>query len=67
MSKWNLIINVGRCENCHNCVLAERDEHVGNDFPGYAAPAAATGDGTIRILRRVAGQRSHGGGDISAA
>jgi Fe-S-cluster-containing dehydrogenase component len=55
MSKWNLIVNVGRCENCHNCVIAERDEHVGNDFPGYAAPAAATGDGTIRILRRVQG------------
>ena len=43
MSKWNLIINVGRCENCYNCVIAERDEHVGNDFPGYAAPAAAVG------------------------
>jgi Fe-S-cluster-containing dehydrogenase component len=55
VSKWNLIISVGRCENCNNCVLSERDEHVGNDFPGYAAPAAATGDGTIRILRRVQG------------
>ncbi len=55
MSKWNLIITVGRCENCNNCVIAERDEHVGNDFPGYAAPAAAAGDGTIRILRRVQG------------
>jgi Fe-S-cluster-containing dehydrogenase component len=55
MSKWNLIINVGRCENCYNCVIAERDEHVGNDFPGYAAPAAAVGDSTIRILRRVQG------------
>jgi len=55
VSKWNLIINVGRCENCHNCVIADRDEHVGNDFPGYAAPAAAVGDSPIRILRRVQG------------
>lgn len=55
MSKWNLIINVGRCTNCYNCVIAERDEHVGNDFPGYAAPAAAEGDSTIRIKRRVQG------------
>ena len=55
MSKWNLIINVGRCENCHNCVIAHRDEHVGNDFPGYAAPAAAVGDSPIRILRRTQG------------
>jgi len=55
VSKWNLIINIGRCENCYNCVIADRDEHVGNDFPGYAAPAAAVGDGPIRILRRVQG------------
>ena len=55
MDKWNLIVTVGRCENCHNCVIAERDEHVGNDFPGYSAPAAATGDSPIRILRRVQG------------
>jgi len=55
VSKWNLIINVGRCENCHNCVIANRDEHVGNDFPGYAAPAAAVGDSPIRILRRTQG------------
>jgi Fe-S-cluster-containing dehydrogenase component len=56
VSKWNLIVNVGRCENCYNCVIAERDEHVGNDFPGYAAPAAAVGDSPIRILRRVQGR-----------
>jgi Fe-S-cluster-containing dehydrogenase component len=55
MSKWNLIINVGRCENCNNCVIAERDEHTGNDFPGYAAPAATVGDSPIRIQRRVQG------------
>ena len=55
MSKWNLIIKVGRCENCQNCVIAARDEHVGNDFPGYAAPAAADAESPIRILRRVQG------------
>ena len=55
MSKWNLIIKVGQCENCQNCVIAARDEHVGNDFPGYAAPAAASAESPIRILRRVQG------------
>ncbi|MEM5461442.1 4Fe-4S dicluster domain-containing protein [Paraburkholderia phytofirmans] len=55
MSKLNLIIKVGRCENCQNCVIAARDEHVGNDFPGYAAPAAASADSPVRILRRVQG------------
>ncbi|MEX3691265.1 MULTISPECIES: 4Fe-4S dicluster domain-containing protein [Paraburkholderia] len=55
MSKWNLVINVGQCENCQNCVIAARDEHVGNDFPGYAAPAAVDAESPIRILRRVQG------------
>lgn len=55
MSKWNLIVDVSLCENCHNCVIAERDEHTGNDFPGYAAPAPAVGEATIRIERRVQG------------
>ncbi|CAL8480763.1 4Fe-4S dicluster domain-containing protein [Caballeronia sp. S22] len=55
MSKWNLVIKVGHCENCNNCVIAARDEHVGNDFPGYTAPASADADSPIRILRRVQG------------
>lgn len=36
--KWNLIVDVARCDNCRNCFLATKDEHIGNDFPGYAAP-----------------------------
>lgn len=55
MSKWNLIIDVGSCENCQNCVIAARDEYTGNDFPGYSASAAAIGDAPIRILRRMRG------------
>ena len=60
MSQWNLIIDVERCENCNNCVLANADEYVGNDFPGYSAPHALHGPGTIRIERRVRGGRAHG-------
>ena len=37
MKKWNLIIDIDRCNNCNNCTLSTRDEHIGNDFPGYAA------------------------------
>ena len=36
-SKWNLIIDVARCDNCRVCFLAVKDEYVGNDFPGYSA------------------------------
>jgi Fe-S-cluster-containing dehydrogenase component len=58
MSKWNLIIDVARCENCHNCTLATKDEFVGNDFPGYAAPQPLHGHEWIRIHKRVRGEGS---------
>lgn len=56
MSQWHLIVDVARCENCNNCVLANKDEYVGNDFPGYSAPQALHGQGTLRILRQVRGE-----------
>lgn len=55
MNKWNLIIDVAGCENCNNCVLAAKDELVGNDFPGYSAPHPAQGRGVIHIERTVRG------------
>ncbi len=56
MKAWNLIIDVAECTNCGNCQLAEKDEHVGNDFPGYSAPQPAQGVGTIRIERTMRGR-----------
>lgn len=43
MNKWALIADVARCTNCGNCALVTKDEHVGNGFPGYAAPQPAGG------------------------
>lgn len=56
VKKWNLIIDVAKCENCNNCMLTTRDEHVGNDFPGYAAPQPVHGHNWIKIHRNVRGQ-----------
>ena len=56
MKKWNLIVDVARCENCNNCMLTTRDEHVGNDFPGYAAPQPIHGHNWIKIHRKVRGE-----------
>lgn len=56
MTQWNLIIDVARCENCNNCVLANKDEFVGNDFPGYSAAQPLHGPGTLRIERKVRGE-----------
>ena len=55
MKKWNLVVDVALCENCNNCALATKDEHIGNDFPGYAAPQPKHGHDWVEIKRRVRG------------
>jgi len=55
--KWNMIVDVARCGNCHNCVLATKDEHQDNDFPGYSAPMPRHGHEWIKLTRKV---RGHG-------
>lgn len=55
-AKWNMIVDVARCENCHNCFLATKDEHVGNDFPGYAAPQPLHGHSWIHLRTNERGQ-----------
>lgn len=55
MQKWNLIIDVEKCVYCNCCFLATKDEHVGNDFPGYAAPQPLHGHNWVEIKRKVRG------------
>lgn len=55
--KWNLIVDVGLCENCHNCALAAKDEHVANEFPGYSAPHQPLGNNVIEIRQKVRGAK----------
>jgi Fe-S-cluster-containing dehydrogenase component len=55
MSKWNLIIDVALCHNCNNCFIACKDEHVGNDYPGYAAPQPRHDHSWIKIEQRERG------------
>jgi len=55
MTQWNLIVDVALCENCNNCILATKDEYVGNEFPGYSAGHARHGNSVIDITRHVRG------------
>lgn len=55
MEKWNLVIDVEKCVYCNCCFLATKDEHVGNDFPGYAAPQPLHGHNWLDIKRKVRG------------
>ena len=53
--KWNLIVDVARCDNCRLCFLAVKDEYVGNDFPGYSAAQPEHGHNWLDIQRRERG------------
>lgn len=53
--KWNLIVDVDRCDNCRNCFLATKDEHIGNDFPGYAASQPEKEHSWVDIERKERG------------
>jgi Fe-S-cluster-containing dehydrogenase component len=56
MKKWYFIVDVEKCENCGNCFIACRDEHVGNDWPGYSAPQTEHGGKWIEVRGRERGQ-----------
>jgi Fe-S-cluster-containing dehydrogenase component len=53
--KWNLIVDVARCDNCRVCFLAVKDEYVGNDFPGVSAAQPAQGHNWLEIQRKERG------------
>lgn len=56
MEKYTLIIDVEKCEDCNNCFLSCKDEHVGNDWPGYAASQPLHGHRWVNIMRKERGQ-----------
>ena len=58
MKKWNLIIDVAKCEDCNNCFLSCKDEHVENDFPGYSLAQPRHGHRWINIMRKERGRGS---------
>ncbi len=56
MPSWHLIIDVNKCENCNNCFLACKDEHVENDWPGVSQPQPRHGHRWMNIARKERGQ-----------
>lgn len=56
MKKWNLIVDVAECHNCHNCFIACKDEYVGNDIEGYSAAQPLHGHRWIDIKSKERGE-----------
>jgi len=53
--KWNLIVDVSRCDNCRLCFLAVKDEYIGNRHAGYSAPQPLHGHSWLEIERKERG------------
>ena len=56
MNQWHMIIDIEKCEDCNNCFLACKDEHVDNDWPGITPPQPRHGHRWMNILRKERGQ-----------
>lgn len=56
MKKYSFVIDVAKCENCNNCFLSCKDEHCGNDWPGYTRAQPLHGHRWMNILTRERGE-----------
>jgi Fe-S-cluster-containing dehydrogenase component len=56
VKQWYKVIDVALCHDCNNCFMADKDEFVDNDWPGYTAAQPRHGHRWVDILRRERGQ-----------
>jgi len=56
MKEWYFIIDVAKCWDCNNCFIACKDEHEGNDWPGYTMAQPRHDQRWINVHRRERGQ-----------
>jgi Fe-S-cluster-containing dehydrogenase component len=56
MARYGMLIDIYKCCGCYNCFLACRDEHCGNDFPGYSAAQPPEGQFWIKVLEKERGK-----------
>jgi Fe-S-cluster-containing dehydrogenase component len=56
MKKPRIIVDVALCQGCNNCFMACKDEHQGNDWPGYSRPQSRHGERWIDLPYNERGQ-----------
>ncbi len=50
MKNYGIVIDVAKCNGCYSCFLACKDEHCGEEFPGYSAAQPMTGQHWINLV-----------------
>ncbi|MEG0418453.1 4Fe-4S dicluster domain-containing protein [Gordonibacter sp.] len=53
------LYDLDKCNGCHNCQIACKDEHVGNDWSPYALPQPDTGQFWCKVDEEVCGSVPH--------
>ncbi len=56
MKQWYMVINVATCHDCNSCFMADKDEHVDNEWPGYTAAQPRHGHRWMNVERHERGQ-----------
>jgi Fe-S-cluster-containing dehydrogenase component len=56
VTRYGMVIDTSRCVGCYNCFLTCRDEHAGNEYPGYSAPQPLSGGNWTRLVEVERGQ-----------
>jgi Fe-S-cluster-containing dehydrogenase component len=59
VTRYGMAIDVKKCVGCYNCFLTCRDEHVGNEYPGYSAPQPTSGMNWLKVNEFERGQYPH--------
>lgn len=52
MTRHGMVIDIGSCIGCYNCVMACKDEHIGNEWPPYAAPQPDAGHFWMKLQEK---------------
>jgi tetrathionate reductase subunit B len=55
MGKKVFVIDIAKCNGCHTCQVACKDEHVGNDWTPIAKSQPETGHFWLKLEQRVRG------------
>lgn len=59
MTRYGMVIKTDRCNGCYNCVIACKDEFVGNNYLPFSIAQPDTGQFWMRIVERERGQYPH--------
>jgi tetrathionate reductase subunit B len=55
MAKKVFVIDIAKCNGCHNCQIVCKDEHVANDWTPIAKPQPEIGQFWLELTERVRG------------